>query len=168
MKIFTYPPVLKFLYRYGNIPLTILLLLYVFPLIINIDDNLSYLIPVIIVFLLIYFLNRHYLHLYKILPFRIEADEEKLVTSDYTFSSKTVTIYFKDISELKGGVFEGKLRGTMKLIDGRTKHIVGFYQNINDAPALQTIILSKVSKELYEKTLENIKSRRKFKTDQKK
>jgi hypothetical protein len=134
----------------------------VYPLIINIDKNLSYLIPVIIALLLIYFLNKYYLNLYNILPYRIEADESKLVTSDYLFSSRNVTIYYRDIVELKGGVFEGTGRGIMKVIDGRNHNTAGFFQNIRNAKELETIILKNVTREVYDQTLEKIKKKRKL------
>ncbi len=165
MKIFNYPPFLRFFYRYGNIPITLFLILYTIPLIIHIDKKPSYFIPVIIVLLLIYFLNKHYLGLYNILPYRIEADDEKLITTDYCFSPKKVIVYFNDIVELKGGVFEGKLRGVMKLIDGKNNTMVAFYQNIRDAKSLETIILKKVTREVYERTLEKIKLKRKIKPE---
>jgi hypothetical protein len=162
MKIFTYPPLLRFLYRYGNIPITVLLVLYVYPLIINIDKKLSYFIPVIIVLLLIYFLNKYYLNLYNILPGRIEADDSKLVTGDYLFSSRKVTIYYRDISELKGGVFEGTGRGVMKIIDGRNHNVAGFFQNIRNAKELETLILTNVTQDVYKQTVEKIKTKRKL------
>jgi hypothetical protein len=162
MKLFRYPPFLRFFYRYGNIPVTLLLILYAVPLIINVDKKPVYILPLLIVLLVIYFLNKRYLELYNILPYRIEADEEKLITGDYLFSAKQVIIYFKDITELQGGVFEGKTRGVMKILDGRNNNVTAFYSNIINAADLERVILQKVPREVYEWTLEKIKLKRKL------
>ena len=162
MKLFTYPPLLRFFYRYGNVPVTLLLILYAVPLIIHVDKRPILLLPLLIVLLLIYFLNKQYLGLYNILPYRIEADEEKLITTDYLFSKKKVTIYFRDIAELQGGVFDGRKRGVMKIIDRRNNNIAAFYSNINNSADLERIILEKVTREVYDWTLEKIKLKRKI------
>jgi hypothetical protein len=48
--------------------------------------------------------NRTYLTYYLILPYKIEADDEKMICSDFLLSKKVITIYFKDIEVLQGGV----------------------------------------------------------------
>jgi hypothetical protein len=156
MKVFAYPPVFKFLYRFGNIPATILLSLYLIPAVMNVDKDPIYFIPLILSLLLIYFLNKNYINFYKLLPYRIEADEEKVYASDFLFSSKEVTIFYKDVESLTGGIFDGKLRGVMKVCDGKNKICIGFFNNIRNAKQLETLILSKVPKQVYDDVVTRI------------
>ncbi len=156
MKIYQYSFFFKFIYRYGNIPVTLILLFYLIPAMINIDKNIFYVIPLIITLILIYLINKTYLNLYKILPYKIEADDEKLVCTDFLFSQRNVTVYFKDITSLTGGIFDGKLQGVMKIFDKRNQMTLGFFNKIRNAKQLETLILSKVSKELYNEVVERV------------
>jgi len=156
MQSFTYRSFFKFLYRYGNIPVTILLSIYAISLAVNLDKGMVYIIPFVVTFLVIYFLNRHYLMLYKILPYKIEVDNEKLICSDFLFHKGPVTILFKDISSLEGGIFQGRLNGIMKIKDGTNNRIIGFYDKIKDARKLETLILSKVNKKIYDEVVDRL------------
>jgi hypothetical protein len=105
--------------------------------------------------------NRQYFTLYKIIPYNIEADNEKLLCSDFIFSKKVVTIYYKDIVKLKGGMFENKMSGVMKVYDEKNSVTLGFYTKLNNSSRLVTIILSKVKKELYDEVLERLTEKKK-------
>ena len=91
---FTYPLLFGLLYKYGNIAVTLLLVFYTTPIVFYVDQNYILLIPIVISLLLIYFVNRQYFALYKIISYKIEADDEKLVCSDYFLSKEVITIYF--------------------------------------------------------------------------
>lgn len=156
MQQFTYPYFFKLLYRYGNIPVTIILSIYLVPSVVNLDKNLLYLIPVILLLLMIYIVNKHYLNLYKIIPSKIEADEEKMICKDFIFSSKEFTIYYSDIESLKGGVFEGRSSGVMKVCDRKNQVCIGFFNRLKKVDKLQTLLLQKVSRKVYDDVLEKI------------
>ena len=156
MQLFTYPNFYRLLYRYGNIPVTIILSVYLVPSVVYLDKNLIYLIPVVLLLLMIYLLNRHYLNLYKIIPYKIEADEEKLICSDFLFSKKEFTIYFSDIESLTGGIFEGRFSGVMKVCDKKNQVCIGFFNRLKDADKLQTILLSKVPRKVYDDVVERV------------
>jgi hypothetical protein len=104
--------------------------------------------------------NRTYLTYYIILPYKIEADDEKMICSDFLLSKKVVTIYFKDIEMLQGGVFSGRSSGIMKLRDSKSKLQVGFSQKMKNSEKLIAVILSKVSKDLYDEVISNLTERR--------
>ena len=127
MRLFTYSYIYRLLYRYANIPVTIILSIYLVPSVVYLDKNLIYLIPVVLLLLMIYLLNRHYLTLYKIIPYRIEADGEKLVCTDFLFSKKEFTIYYNDIESLTGGIFDGRFTGVMKVCDKKNQVCIGFF-----------------------------------------
>ena len=159
--IFEYPTLFKLLYRYGNIPVTIILSIYLILSLVNLEKNLFFLIPITIILLLIYFLNKHYLMLYKITPYHIEADGEKLTCTDFLFQRKEVIIYYKDVESFTGGLLSGRMNSIMKLCDGKSKLCIGFYDKLKDVNKLQTLILSRVSKEVYDAVAKKLELKKK-------
>ena len=160
MQTFTYSVIFKIIFRFGNIFITILLSIYLIPVFYSIDQNIYLFLPLIIAVIILYMVNRAYLAYYKILPYKIEADDEKMICSDFLFSNKVVTIYYKDIDLLRGGVFSGRLSGIMKLRDSKSKVRVGFSQKMKNSEKLIALILSKVSKDLYNEVIDNLIKRR--------
>lgn len=156
MKTYTYTFFWKLIYRFGNIILSPPLLFYTLSTVLIIDKNLMMLIPFIISLFALYLLNKSYFEFYKIVPYKIEADEEKIICSNFLFRTKTVTIYYKDIESLSGGIFSGKYRGLMKVCDGKNKRCIGFFNRITDSNKLITIILSKVDKNIYDEVIKKI------------
>jgi hypothetical protein len=156
IKVFEYSLFFKLLFRFGNIPVTIILSIYLVPVIINFDKSLVYIIPLVIILALIYLINKHYLWLYQILPYKITANDEKIICEEFLFNTKQVEVFYKDIESLSGGLFEGKLRGLMKVWDGKSKICIGFYDKIKGIKELQTILLSRVNKDVYDKVVENV------------
>lgn len=156
-QIFTYPFLFRIIFRYGNIMITPLLLLYTIPLVTFLDEKVILAFPLLVNLFIIYFLNRHYFNLYKILPYLIEADDEKITCSKFFVSKQEVVIYYKDVSSLSGGIFENKISGLMKVCDGTNNLCIGFYQRLNNSSKLATILLSKVNLNLYDIVLDKIK-----------
>jgi hypothetical protein len=156
MQVFTYSPVYKLLYRYGNIPVTIILSIYLVPSVVYLDKNLWYLVPVILILLMIYLLNKQYLNLYKIIPYRIEADDEKMVCTNFLFSQKEFTIFYSDLESLTGGIFDGRYTGVMKACDKKNQVCIGFFNKIKNADKLQTLLLSKVQRNVYDDVVDRV------------
>jgi hypothetical protein len=163
MTTHTYPQFFRLLYRYGNLPATIVLLFYLYVSAAGLDSHILNIIPLVLIMVVIYLLNRHYLMMYKILPYRIESDEEKMVASDFLMSNKKVVIYYRDITDLKGGIFDGRLSGIMKVQDGPTKVIIGFFNKLRGVDKLQTYILSKVNRPIYDAVIERVGLKKKKK-----
>jgi hypothetical protein len=90
------------------------------------------------------------------MPYQIKADNEKLTCNDFLFQKKVVLIYYRDVESLTGGALSGKLSGIVKLCEGKSKICIGFYDKLKDVNKLQTLILSKVRKEVYDSVLEKI------------
>ena len=151
---FTYPFLFRLIFKFGNIIITLLLILYSIPLLVSLDQKKILVIPLLVSLLVIYFLNRHYLTLYKILPYKIEADDEKIVCSEFFLSKKKIVINYNDIDSLSGGLFENKMSGVMQVC-------FGFYNRMRNSNKLATIILSKVKRELYDEVLEKLISKKK-------
>ena len=134
----------------------------------NISTNKVLLFPLALSLLLIYIINRSYLTYYIILAYKIEADDEKIICSNFLLSNKTITIYYADIESLKGGVFERKSSGIMKVYDGKNNITIGFSQKMKDSKKLITLILSKVKKEIYNEVIEHLTAKRYSKDSAKK
>ncbi|MCU0415443.1 MAG: hypothetical protein MUE91_13770 [Ignavibacteriaceae bacterium] len=64
-RLFIYPFLFRIIFRYGNIIVTPLLVLYTIPLVTFLDEKIILAFPLLINLFLIYFLNRHYFNLYK-------------------------------------------------------------------------------------------------------
>lgn len=158
---FTYPFLFRLIFKFGNIIITLLLILYSIPLLVSLDQKKILVIPLLVSLLVIYFLNRHYLTLYKILPYKIEADDEKIVCSKFFLSNKEIIISYDNIKSLSGGLFENKMSGVMQVCDGKNNVCFGFYNRMRNSNKLATIILSKVKRELYDEVLEKLISKKK-------
>jgi hypothetical protein len=129
---------------------SVLLVFYLVSLAINLDNNLLLLLPFIISLFLLYYINKNYFIFYKLVPYKIEADEQKMICSEFIFRRKTITIYFKDIESLTGGIFDARYRGLMKVCDGKNKICIGFFDRMINSNKLITIILSTVDKKIYD------------------
>jgi hypothetical protein len=160
MQTFTYSILFKIIFRFGNILVSVLTLIYLIPVVYYIDQKTILFLPLIIGVIIIYMVNRTYLTYYKIIPYKIEADDDKMICSDFMFSKNDVTIYFKDIDNLSGGVFSGKSSGIMKVSDSKSKLQVGFSQKMNNSEKLIALILSKVPKNLYNEVINNLTEKR--------
>lgn len=156
MKTYTYSFFWKFVYRYGNIIISPLLLIYILSVALIVDKNLMMLLPFILSLLILYYLNKSYFEFYKLVPYRIDVDDEKIICSEFLFRKKKVTIFYKDIESLSGGIFTGRYRGLMKVCDGKNKICIGFFDRLKDVNKLITMILSKVDKKIYDEVLQKI------------
>jgi len=163
MQTFTYSFIYRLIFKFGNILVTVLLLIYLVPVTWYLDENEILFIPFIISLAILYIINRTYIIYYKLMPYKIEADEEKMICSNFLFSKKEITIYYKDIEQLKGGIFDGRISGIMKVCTSSNKVCVGFSQKIKNSSKLITLILSKVNKELYDKVIDHLSRNKKTK-----
>jgi hypothetical protein len=103
-------------------------------------------------------LNKSYINFYKLVPYNIEIDNEKIICTNFLFKDKNITIFINDIDSISGGIFDGKYRGLMKVCDGKNKLCIGFFDRLNNSSKLVTLILSKVDKKIYDKVIRQIQS----------
>lgn len=154
--ICTYPVLPRLFYRFGNVIVTVFLMIYLIPVVIYLDQKLILVLPLLLSLFLIYYINKHYFMLYKIMPLRIEFDDEKMVCTGFISASKKFEVYYEDINKLEGGVFENKISGIMKVYDGKNSVIIGFYPRLKNSNKLITMILSKVKKDIYDEVMDNL------------
>lgn len=156
MQVFTYSIFWKFVYRYLNLVITPLLILYIIPIALNLDKNLILVLPFVISVYLLYYLNKSYFTFYKLVPFKIELDDEKITCSQFIFKEKKMIIQIKDIESLSGGIFNGRYRGLMKVTDGKNKISIGFFDRMINAQKLVTLLISKVDLKVYNEVIPKI------------
>lgn len=156
MQVFTYSIFWKFVYRYLNLVLSPLLILYILPLALNLDKNLILILPFVISVYMFYYLNKSYFIFYKLVPFKIELDDEKIICSQFIFKEKKIIIQIKDIDSLTGGIFNGRYRGLMRVSDGKNKISIGFFDRMINAQKLVTLLISKVDMQVYNDVIPKI------------
>jgi hypothetical protein len=151
IRVFTYNLFYRLLYRYGNIPVTIILFIYLLAFSANISKGYFYILFIFITAALIYKINRFYLELYKIFPAKIKITDEEIICADFFCrKKKEIVIKYEDIGKLEGGIFQKKFSGLMKIYDKHNNYCVGFFQKLTDARIFETILLNKVPKEVYD------------------
>ncbi|MBV6421116.1 MAG: hypothetical protein DAHOPDDO_02385 [Ignavibacteriaceae bacterium] len=155
-QVFTYPFLFRIVFRYGNLIVTPIVILYSVALITFLKEEIIFTVPLVINLLIIYFLNKHFMKLKKILPYKIEVDEQKVICSDFFLSRKEIVFHYEDIKSLSGGIFENKLTGIMKVCAENKNLCFGFYQRLNKSAKLATILISKVNRPLYDQVLQRI------------
>ncbi len=155
MKTFTYPFIAKLVYRYANIPVSLLLVFHLMFLLVGASYELKLLLPASINIIILYIMNRYYIKMYKLFPYKIEIEKERMICSDFFMSKKKLNIQLTDIINIDGGIFTGNPTKPIYLtdIDGNT---IGVNQHLKNYNIFLTTILSSVKKEVYETSLNKI------------
>lgn len=156
MNTFKYPFFPRLIYRFANIPITILLLLLAFLSLLGTFVEWYYIFPVLVDSTILFFLNRYYFRSYKTFPYKIETTTEKMICSDYFFSSVKHEISLKDITSIKGGIFSGTIARPIYLYIEKENLTIGINQHIGNYNKLVTIILSNIRQELYNELLDTM------------
>jgi len=154
MITFKYSLFTKLIFRYANIPITLLLGIQLIFSFIMIYKEWYFLFFFLFNFLIIFFLNRFYFRSYKLFPFKIEMNNEKMICSDFFDSSKNVEIHLQDIDNIKGGILTDSPGRPVYIHDGKNDITIGLHSHIRNYNKLLTIILSNVTKELYNQVLD--------------
>lgn len=158
--IFEYRLGYRLIYSFGNLIINILIIIYLIPAIMTFEGKIFQIAYIAFLMLIMFFFNKYYLNLYRIMPYRIEADDEKMIFSEFLFDNKSITLSYKEIDKLSGGIFDGKGTGLMKVHNTGEGITVGFFHKINDARTLESLILSKVDKKLYDEVIDKFNIRK--------
>ena len=153
MVTFKYSYISRLIYRYANIPLTIFLLIYMLSSFAFMLDKWYYLFPFLLNLIIIIALNRYYIRTYKLFPFRIDINNDKMICSDYFSKSKRLEIILNDIDEIEGGVISGTPAKPIYLHDAKNDVVVGISPHLKESNKLITIILSNIRQNLYDQVL---------------
>lgn len=156
MVTFKYTFFSRIFYRYSVIPVNLLLLFYIFISLISISSDWKLVFPLLIKIILLYIFNRFYFKMYKTFPFKIEINNEEMICSDFVLNNRKVTIKHSDIMDITGGIFSGRTYKPLQVITNETK--IGISPHLKNYNELLKIILTNVTKKLYLKLLDDIKS----------
>ena len=156
MKTYKYSFLSKLIYRYGNIPVTILLLIYLAISIIGLFSYWYYIFFTLINLLLLFSLNRYYIKTYKLFPFEITINNEKIICTNFLFNKRKLELRIEDIDKLAGGIFSGYPTRPVYIHDSRQNITIGFYANVGRFPDLLKIILQNIREDLYKDLLGKI------------
>lgn len=157
MSTHTYPLLARFIYRWANIPLTIILSFYLVVYILAAFYQWYYIFAVLFEAAILFFLNRHYIKGYRLFPYNISVDNEKLICKDFLLSHKEITIYHKDITEIKGSIFSGNKARPLYIYDGNNDQTIAIRIHLKGYNQVLTKVLSNVNKEIYESLLDRMK-----------
>ncbi|MBU1096800.1 MAG: hypothetical protein KKB34_09995 [Bacteroidetes bacterium] len=175
MITFKYSIFAKMIYRYANIPATIILVIHLISSLFMMSESIYFIFPLVINLIVLILLNKFYLKSYSRFPFKIEVDNEKMICSDYFMSKKEVIVSHSDIKKIYGGMFSGNSARPLYIVDGKNNEIVGIHTHIKNFNKLLTITLSNIDQQLYQGLLKKMtdmgaehKQKRKRKKDKKK
>jgi hypothetical protein len=153
MRKFTYSAFARLFYRYANIPITLLLLISLLSALGSMYTSWFYIIPAVFDVIIIYVINRYYIKSYKRFPYRIEADNQRMICTDYFFSNKKIELDHASITKITGGIFSGNIARPIYLHDENNNIVIGFNSHLKDYDKLLTIVLSNIKQELYDDLL---------------
>ncbi|GJQ63326.1 MAG: hypothetical protein SCALA702_23790 [Melioribacteraceae bacterium] len=156
MENYKYSFVAKLVYRFANIPVTMLLFVYFLIALLDPEKTLFNGISIAVHALLIYAINRFYYKNYKYFPYLIKIDNENMICSDYFLQRKEVTMKLSEITEITGGIFSNTPARPVYVVDVHGTRI-GLSPHIKNYNKLVTRILSNIPQELYGDILQRIK-----------
>jgi hypothetical protein len=154
MVTFKYSFLSKLIYRYANIPATIFLSLYLISSLLYIAKEWYYVFPFLLNLTIIIVMNRYYFRSYKLFPYKIEINTEKMICSDFFNRKRIVEIKLKDIDFIEGGSLSGTPAKPIIIHDGAKDVVIGISTHMKNHNKLITIILSNVKQEVYNDVLE--------------
>lgn len=109
---------------------------------------------------IIIWLNKYYIRTYKIFPFIISADNEKLICSDFLMSPKIIEIPILNIDKITGGIFSGYPTRPTYIHDAEQNITIGFYSNAGNFNELLMTVIKNVNEKLYQQLIEKIRKLR--------
>lgn len=147
----------RFIYRWANIPLSILLGFYFVVYLLASFYQWYYIFAILFEGGILFFLNRFYIRGYKLFPYKISVDNEKMICEDFLFSQKKITIYHKDITKIEGSIFSGNKARPLYVFDEPNNQRIGIRIHLKGYNQVITKILSNINKELYDSLIERMK-----------
>jgi len=98
-------------------------------------------------------MNRYYLRSYKLFPYKVEINNEKMFCSDYFYKSKYHEINLSDIDLIEGGSLSGTPAKPIYIHTKTDDLLIGISPHMQNHNKLITIILSNVRQEVYDGVL---------------
>lgn len=156
MEKFRYSFFARLLYRYGNIIATALLSLHLLTSIIAVFQNWYFVFPALINVWIIYIINRYFFKTYRLFPFCVEVDNEKMICHDFFLSKKIIEIRLENIDNVSGGFFNGYPTRPIYIHDGKNEVTVGFYSHVGNFQNMLKKILQNIPQHLYDDLMNSL------------
>lgn len=153
----TYSLFARLVYRWANIPVTMILLFYLYVYGVAMFHNWYYVLAALLNATVLYAMNKHYIKAYTTFPYKVSIDNEKMICEDFMLSDKKVTIYLKDIDNITGSIFSGNKARPLYIHDSKQGVQIGLRVHLKGYDHVVTTILSNIKKDLYESLLESVK-----------
>ncbi|MBA4309833.1 MAG: hypothetical protein C0425_05805 [Chlorobiaceae bacterium] len=150
---FTYPLFNRIVYKTGIIVITALGLFFVIPIALSYKGEFMNLYLTILISVGLLIANISFYKIYKHMPFKIVAEDDKIICNNYFFQKKEIEISYDEIEKIDGGVFTGRLYGLVKVYKKDEVLAFNYFYKLNNVKDFETIILSKMRKEIYEKVI---------------
>lgn len=160
MSVFKYGIFGRLIYRYANIFITIILLLHLVMLLLSIQNEWKFIFPILIYIILIYIINRHYFKVYKLFPFKISIDNEKIICTDFVLNNAT-EIKISEIERIEGSIFSGTPTKPVYIYGSDEKKRIGIYPTLPGFDKFLTVLLSNVKTDLYQNLVNKVKEKTK-------
>ncbi|MFA3783906.1 hypothetical protein ABRY23_12670 [Melioribacteraceae bacterium 4301-Me] len=159
MYTFTYPFIQKLIYRYGNIPINLMLIFHIIFSFYMISEEWYFPIYILFNLAILFIVNKYFFKTYKLFPFKITANNEKIICENFFLSKKKIEIYHQNINKIRGGIFSGYLTRPIYIIDDKQNITIGFYPHAGNFNKLLTIILQNIPQKLYNDLIKEITTR---------
>ena len=98
-------------------------------------------------------MNRFYFRSYKLFPYKIEINNEKMICSDFFKKSIIYDISLSDIDLIEGGSLSGTPAKPIYIHTESDDLLIGISPHMKDQNKLVTIILSNVKQSVYDDVL---------------
>jgi len=157
MQTFKYSFPAKLIYRYGNFIITPLLSIHLVSSLFLITRAWYFSILALVNLGILIIVNVYYIKTYKLFPFEIIADNEKIVCKNFFLSRKQITIKHEDMVKISGGIFSSYPTQPIYIYDGKNNFTIGFYSHVSKFQKLLTIILSNIPQKLYNDLIDKFK-----------
>jgi hypothetical protein len=154
--IFKYPFSARLIYRYSIVPANLLLLGYLVPFMFAFQWMKFFYAAILA--LALYLLNSYFFNLVRCVPYHIEVVNDTVVCKKFFLSSKTVQFTMKEITGIKGGVFDGGNAGIYRISIQGIKHEIIFFRMLKGNKVLQDALLRSIPRPLYHAIIERVQS----------
>ncbi len=152
MITYNYPLTAKIFYRFINVLLSLLLLFYsIFSLIISFE-KWYFIFLFLFNLLILLILNSFFIKSYKLFPFTVQIDNEKMICSNFFLSKRKLVINHKDIVKVYGGIISGWPTRPIYIEDSNNQK-VGIFTNSGKNNLLIQTVLKNIPEELYKEII---------------
>ena len=157
MKTYKYALLPKLMYRYATVPISLILLSYFFISISQITSDWYYIIVAIVNVVILFYINKFYLNVYKLLPFVVTLDKEGITASNFMFGKNVIVLKYEDIDRITGGVFGYNPKGLIYIHESKNGNMISIHPAMEDANNFFKFVLDNIHSGLRDELVAKLK-----------